>query len=483
MKKMKTFWVVLLTLCMITSLVACSKGKEEANSDTKTGTETGTESGTEAGTDTGAETNTGTETTSELPEGPVEIELWTDMTIDETILTDAIAKFEEAYADKGYQVVLNKFAGSERATLVSAAIESDTLPALFLSAWFTTADYVHQGLIADISDVATPVQEKIYASTYWATLINNKSYMIGLYQSYFGLLYNADLFREAGLDKYISADKLDITTWTLDELEEILAALSKHFEGTEKYPMPLFAASAQADTYMLNWLTMYGGNMWKDGYSAAGSDENTIAALDRMIYWSQQGWTNSNVITKDGTEVSPDFSNQMSAICLGQYTNYKNNLADMKSGKIKEFDLRIAAVPQKIDGEDAYTMANYIYGASVMNNGKEDEMAVAKEFLRWLLQDQESLTAFNTNAIPCFTEITEATSEENPLYLKYAEFEPYIWDFTGGVAGYVSTRSCLFPELQAAFSEEKTSAEALKNYSDNANEIIKDYMENSLVLK
>ena len=74
------------------------------------------------------------------------------------------------------------------------------------------------------------------------------------------------------------------------------------------------------------------------------------------------------------------------------------------------------------------------------------------------------------------------TAASKPIYAGLAKVEPYIWDFTGGVAGYVSTRSLLFPELQAAFSGEKTAAEALANYSKGANEVIQEYMDNSLVL-
>ena len=48
-------------------------------------------------------------------------------------------------------------------------------------------------------------------------------------------------------------------------------------------------------------------------------------------------------------------------------------------------------------------MANYIYGASILENGKEDEAAVAELFLNWLLNNEKSLKAFNTNAFPCFT--------------------------------------------------------------------------------
>ena len=154
----------------------------------------------------------------------------------------------------------------------------------------------------------------------------------------------------------------------------------------------------------------------------------------------------------------------------------------MEKGEIAKFDMRIAAIPVKKDGKDTVTMANYVYGASVMNNGKEDQMIVGREFIKWLLNNEEHLTAFNVNAIPCYASITEATAAAKPIYAGLAKVEPYIWDFTGGVAGYVSTRALLFPELQAAFSGEKTAAEALANYSKGANEVIQEYMDNSLVL-
>ena len=467
---MKKLFALLLALCMVLSMAACGASETPA-----------TEAATQA-----AETPTqATEAAVQEPELPknVTIELWTDMTIDETILTDAIAAFEAEYADYGYTVVLNKFAGSQRSALISAAKETNTLPALLLSAWFTTADYAHQGMIADITDIAESVQDDMYASTYNATVIDGKSYMVGLYQSYFGFLYNADMMKDAGLEEYVPEDPYEVTCWTVEQMEnEILPALAEYVKGTEKYPIGFFAADNQADTFMMNWLTMLGGNLWADGYSVAGDDANTVAALEKMVAWTNAGLTNSNVITKSGSEVGGEFKNQVSVLSSGQFTNYTSNLKAMENGDIEAFDMRIAAIPVQKDGKDTVTMANYVYGASVMNNGDEDQMTVAKEFILWLLGNEEHLTAFNTNAIPCYASITEATAAENPIYAGLAEMEPYIWDFTGGVAGYVSTRALLFPELQAAFSGEKTAAEALADYQKGANEVIQEYLDNSLIL-
>lgn len=419
-----------------------------------------------------------------LPEGPVEIQLWTDFTIDESILNNAIDGFNKAYAQKGYTVVLDKFAGSERSAKMAAAIEANQLPALLFSAWFTTTDFIHQGYVSDISDIAATVKDDMFPNAYKDTQINEKSYMIGLYQSYYGMMYNADMFREAGLEQFVPEDENALAYWTLDEFDVILTKLKDYFAGTEGYPMGLFAASSQADTFMLDWLCMYGGKMWSDGASAAGSDENVVKALDTMIQWMKDGKVNSNVATKDGTEVAPDFKNGLSAICSAQISSYNNTIRSMEAGEFAECDLRMAAVPMKDNGKDTSLMANYIYGASILENGKEDEMAVARLFLTWLLEDEESLAAINTNAFPCFTAIAEDPKvvADHPMYPAYTEAASYIWDFTGNVPGYVGTRSKLFPQLQAAFSGSKTAAQALADYQKDANEVIEEYTENSLVL-
>ena len=462
---MKKILALLLGVSLVLGMSACSKTDSDEGKDVN-------------------QDNQQSGVIAELPEGPVEIELWTDMTIDPTILTDAIEKFEATYASQGYTVVLNQFAGSQRSALISAAKETNTLPALLFSAWFTTSDYAHQGMIVDISDIGETVKNDMYGSAYDSTLISGKSYMVGLYQSYFGFLYNADMLKVAGLEDFVPEDPNKVTIWTLDEMEkDILPTLASYMNGTEKYPIGFFAADNQADTFMMNWLTMLGGNMWEGGYSSAGNDTNTIAALEKMISWTNSGLTNSNVVTKSGSEVGGEFTNQVSAISSGQFTNYVNNLKAMEKGEIETFDMRIAAIPVQKDGKDSATMANYVYGASVMNNGNEDQIAVAKEFIKWLLNDEESLTEINANAIPCYKSITEALSDEQPIYEGLTEMEPYIWDFTGGVAGYVSTRALLFPELQAAFSGDKTATQALTDYSTAANDVIQEYLDNSLILK
>ena len=421
-------------------------------------------------------------TASTSPE-EVTFEVWSEYPGDTAILERMVEKFNSAYADKGYHAVLNLYTGAERATLIAAAVETNTLPALMFTGWFTSTDYIHQGLVADVTDIVEPVKSDLYPFAYEETRINGKSYMLPLYQAYFGLMYNADIFKEAGLEEYVPEDENSVTTWTLDAYEnEILPKLASRFQGTEGYPMSVLAADNQADTWTLNWLTMLGGKMWDNGLSVAGDDENTVAALEKLIDWSNRGYTNSNVVTKSGTEVNGEFENQMSAITFCQYTTYTSDMDKMEKGEIQPFDLRFATIPQKVGEKDSSVMASYVCGALLMNNGNDAQMEGGREFLRWLMDERESLNEYSAYSQPVFASVERATAADHPMYAALKEIEPALWSFTGNVPGYVSTRSLLFPELQAAFSGEKTAKQALTDYQNNANQVIQEYMENSLVL-
>ena len=172
----------------------------------------------------------------------------------------------------------------------------------------------------------------------------------------------------------------------------------------------------------------------------------------------------------------------MSAITFCQYTTYTSDMDKMEKGEIQPFDLRFATIPQKVGEKDSSVMASYVCGALLMNNGNDAQMEGGREFLRWLMDERESLNEYSAYSQPVFASVERATAADHPMYAALKEIEPALWSFTGNVPGYVSTRSLLFPELQAAFSGEKTAKQALTDYQNNANQVIQEYMENSLVL-
>ena len=87
-----------------------------------------------------------------------------------------------------------------------------------------------------------------------------------------------------------------------------------------------------------------------------------------------------------------------------------------------------------------------------------------------------------SSGIPASSRGATAQLAEKPIYHSYMEAEKYIRDFTGAVPGFVSTRSVLYPALQSCITGETDEKSALEQYETQANEIIQEYTERSVVL-
>lgn len=405
---------------------------------------------------------------------------WTDSQQLEEGLVAAVNAFTTEHPE--YTINVESFPGSERPEKLSLAKESNTLPSLFLTAFFTSADEVHQGAIIPVTDIINESYKGLIGEATLGTVeINGDYYEVPVYTSPQGLLYNADIFKAAGLEEYISDSPDEIICWKLSDLDTIiLPALKEYFAGTNKYPMLLYAANEQNDSYLLNLLKMYDGNVFTDGMSTAGDDPNVVKALEKLKEWYDLGYTNSDVNTRLWTEGNADFRNQMCAISAGQFATYLGHVDAFNNGSAERFDVRVAAVPAIMsDGTDGGYMHTYTYGFALMNVD-DDQLEIAREFLRWYSQNAQSYVI--NSGVPAVTAVADMLSTEQPLYKAYQDAEKYLFDFTGAAPGFVSTRAVFYPEIQNAISGNKTPQEALSDYQNNANEIIQEFMDYSVVL-
>lgn len=437
-------------------------------------------SGTPGSTSSAGTTSSGSADAS--GEKAISTTIWTDSQNLEPGILTAVEAFCKEHPN--YTITVESFPGSERPEKLALAKESGTLPSLFLTAFFTSADEVHQGTILPVTDVIDKAYAGNMSEAALSTVeINGDYYEVPLFTSSQGFLYNADMFKAAGLEEYISETPDEIACWTLEDLDTvILPALKEYLTEPGQYVMTLYAPNEQNDSYLHNLLKMYDGNIFADGMCTAGDDENVVKALEKVKEWYDKGYTNADVNTRLWTDCNADFRNQVCAISAGQYQSYLNHLSAFEDGSAETFDVRIAAIPQvKADGTNTGVMHTYTYGFALMNVD-EDQLTVAREFLEWLGENAVEYVPAMTNGVPAITNVLDAMSADNPLYSAYQEAESYIFDFTGGAPGWVATRSVFYPEIQSTISGEKTPAQAMTDYQAAANEIIEEYAENSVVL-
>lgn len=396
----------------------------------------------------------------------LEWKIWTDAQIPEEVFKEAIDHF--VAANPNHKISFEKFPGAQREEKMALAKEADELPALFITTAFTSMDEVHLGNCVALTDLVNEMKDDLYASTLPAGQIANDYYLLPVYTTTVGMLYNADLFKEAGLDKFIvNEDK--VANWTLDEFEnEILPALKKSLAGTGKYPLSIYAGNNQADTFTLNLLTMYGGRVIKNGRVRAADDPSVIRAANKLEEWVRLGYGPSNASSKLATECVSDFQSGLSAVAFGEFLNYTTNMEQFAKGAAKPFTMRVATTP------GSNLVSSYVSGALVFNRPTA-EVEAAKEFLRFIRKNGD-LNKLASAGMPAFK-----SANPSAIAKTYLSIDSQVYSFNENVPGYVRTRAFFFPSMQEILNGGDAKA-AFTTYQTRANEIIDEFTKSSKAL-
>ena len=367
--------------------------------------------------------------------------------------------------------------GDQRADKLSVAIQTKTLPDAFFESSFAMTQYAHMGVLAPLDDIIDSDSRSDIPQTIWNNvMIGGKTYFYPFTNSPGTLAYNADLFKKAGLDKYIKGEN-EIATWTLEEYEEILKTLKEKLPA-EVSPMGLYAKNNQADTWNLAYLRMYGTPYFAQDGKLVVNDEAGVKALTKLQEWLKAGYTNAGPESLSSNDVLGLFQNGKLAIRFTSSLLFNNIKSDREAGKVDKFEIRVANIP----GEKVPTSFTYVIGGMVFNTGNKAKMEAAKKFVKFFSTNKELVKA-SKNSIPVRESVAKEVMTELPYLKAYQANAQYIINFSNNTPGYAELRNLLFPELQAVFTGAKNPKQALDAYVEQGNKVIEKEQKNSLALK
>ena len=287
------------------------------------------------------------------------------------------------------------------------------------------------------------------------------------------LAYNADMFKQAGLEDKIGGEH-EIATWTPEEYKEILQTLKDNLPGV--YPMSLFAMNNQADTWNLSYLRMFGNEFFGEDGHLVVNEPSGVKALEYILDLYNNGLTVPGAESLTSNDCNAMFQNQQIAISFTNSTLMTTLKTDMENGTVEPFDVRLANIP----GDPDPKSFTYVSGFMAMDTGDEERIALAKDFIRYVCTDPELVMA-SKNTLPVRASVTEAVGDELPYLAAYTENSKYIFNFSNNIAGYNELRNVLFPELQSALTGEKTAQEALDSYVEKGNVVIDEGRAGSVI--
>ncbi|GGD47699.1 ABC transporter substrate-binding protein [Paenibacillus nasutitermitis] len=392
----------------------------------------------------------------------------------------AAEKFAKQYDKYDVKVNVQVVAGDQRDELLNVNLNGGTPPDIFFESVFAMGDYAHRGALAPLNDIVDDAAKSDIAQSYWDNVTFGEDvYFYPFSQNPGTLAYNADMFRAAGLDKFIG-DENGIQNWTLEEYEQILKGLKTNMpkdKYSNAYPMALFALNNQGDTWNLAYLRMFGNKFFDDNGNLIVDDASGAKAANWLKKIYDEGYTNPGAESVSSNDANAMFQNQQLGISFTNAVLFNNAKADMKAGKSPNFDIRLANIPSESGDPLSFT---YVVGASVFQTGDEVRTEVAKDFVKFFSTDAELVKA-SKNSVPVRSSVAEEFKQQFPLFAAYDANAEHMFNFTGNVPGYSELRQVLYPELQAIFIGEKTPEQAIKDYQSKGNAVIQKAKENSAI--
>lgn len=392
----------------------------------------------------------------------------------------AAEKFEKEYDKHKVKVNVEVIAGDQRDEMLNVNLNGGTPPDIFFESVFAMGDYVHRGALLPMDDIIDDEAKSDIEDTFWEPVtFGDNVYFYPFSHMPGTLVYNADMFKAAGLDKFVG-DESEIKTWTLDEFETILETLKSDTpkdKYSNAYPMGLFAVNNQGDTWNLAYLRMFGNKFFNDEGNIVLGDESGAKATAWLKKIYDEGLTNPGAESVSSNDVNAMFQNQQLGVSFTNSVLFNNIKADMENGNVNEFDARLANIPSESGDPLSFT---YVTGAALFDTGDDTKIEVSKDFVKFFSSDPELVTA-SKNGVPVRKSVVDQFKDENPLFAAYEENAPYMFSFTGNVPGYNELRQVLYPELQALYTNEKTPEEAVNSYQEKGNDVIEKSKADSVI--
>ncbi len=463
---LQKWFALLLVLAVLTAMAGCKAG----NNGVGDGSDSQGSSKEEAGKDSGN------------AEEEINLVIWSSakwkgvFDADEegadydSFFKEAIRRYQTEHPNVNITVEI--IPGDSRDEKLNIALKSNSLPDIMFESTFTMSSFVYKNAIVALDDIVTEEAREDISEGMWENCTAEGHIFCYPFSNQPGtLVYNANMFREAGLDQYIG-DEYGIVTWSVEELETILRTLKEKLPNI--YPMSLYAKNNQADTWTLAYLRMFGNDFFDADGRLIVNQESGVQAAQFLKDLYDEGLTVPGAESLSSNDCNALFINGQVAI---SFTN--NILLGTQKQEMETIDpnadIRLANIP----GKDNPLTFTYVTGGMAMNTGDPVRIAAAKDFIQYFSTDPELVIA-SKNGLPVRASVAEKVKDEMPYLDALSGNEQYLFDFSRNIAGYTELRNTLFPEMQALLIGEKTAQQAMDDYTENGNKVIEESEQNAV---
>lgn len=294
---------------------------------------------------------------------------------------------------------------------VTETFDTPAAPDILFGAFFNLSGYIDTGRVAPLDDVVAPFREDLEPFALKIGSREDRLYLLPFLSMQNILIYNKNLFRECGLERFIGQGR-EIQNWSLPEWEEILDTLAKKLPAG-KYPLAIFAKNNQGDTHILSYLRAFGGAIFNEKGDFDFQQPNIVKALAWLQEGVRKGWFPPHPATLEMKDCSELFAN-------GQLVIYMFNNANRAIySNLNNYGF------VNYPGDIATAFYN---GFIVFDNGDPAKLRAAKDFLTYLYTTDKWLDLSAGN-IPASQKTLEKYKDRIVMIKEFTQNSPHVVDF------------------------------------------------------
>ena len=434
---MKKFLRLFLTSAAVLSLVACGSSSSSDSSDTA-------------------------ESSSDV----TEITWWAFPVFTQENADDGVGTYEasiiEAFekANPDIKVKLETIDFTSGPEKITTAIEAGTAPDVLFDAPGRIITYGKNGKLAELNDLFTDdfVSDVNNDNLIQASKAGDTAYMYPISSAPFYMALNKAMLEDAGV--------LDLVKdgWTTDDFEKVIKALKD--KGYN--PGSLFSNGQGGDQGTRAFLAnLYSGSVTDAEVTKYTTDQpNFVKALEKAAGWIKDGYMMNGSQYNGGDDIQNFANGQTSYTILWAPSQNGIQAQLLEASKVEVVEVPFPSEDGKADLE------YLVNGFAVFNNGDEAKVAAAKKFIQFICDDEEwgPKNVVRTGAFPVRTSYGKLYDTERMETI--SAWTEYYSPYYNTIDGFAEMRALWFPMLQAVSNGEESAADALANFTKQANETI-----------
>ena len=332
-------------------------------------------------------------------------------------------------------------------------------PDLTLGGYFAMSGYIYDGHVVPLDDIITDSMKSDFSESTWEQSkgYNGKTYLLPFYSLQNVMAYNKDMFRECGLDEYISG-KEEIQGWSLEDWEIILSTLKEKLPET-KFPMMMYAKNNQGDTHTMVMLRCKGSEFFDENGLFNLSTPEGIAGLQ----WFKDNY-DKGYYPKDAADI--EINDCFEMFQNGQLGLYIWNTAFQNI----DFGCELGYVNFP-SATAKGANSNWITGFMAFDNGDEKKLEVAKDFLSFIYANDEWMD-YSTGGLPCSKAVAARYADQIILGAELSANDVNAVNFTANNPNWSDVRAAFWPHIQALLLGTETAREAAAGIDKDCNAAI-----------